>query len=562
MMPNVGSQAPHTHPRASPLASTLGTAIMPSGSGTHRWYITLTVLALAGTAGFWARWPSPFNRQHPFLYGLTTLSIAYYLVVWFARWFSLRNMRRPIPIEAEPGLRVGVATSFVPAVEPRAMLEQTVRNLVALEYPHDTWVLDEGNDPEIQALCSRLGAIHFSRAGNTAYQAPSGPFAARTKHGNYNAWLDAVGYARYDVVATFDPDHVPERTYLTRLLGHFRDPVVGFVQAPQVYYNQPASFIARGAAEETYAYYSSHLMASYGLGHTIVIGSHTAHRVSALQSVGGFPPHDAEDLYLTMVYRASEWRGVYVPEILAMGLAPVDWSAYLRQQMRWSRAVVDLKRHAFTKLAGSLSLLEKALNLFHGTYYLRPVLVLAFFIVAVGMVVQNDGVRFLEWGPLTVLLGLAVLLSAIDRFRTRFFLDPKRESTFAWRGHLLQIAKAPHVAVAVLEGLRDKRVDYVTTTKLSTGKQPRALAPPHLALAMIMAAALGIGYGVHGPIQPSLVLIALGFMGVSLALAWTETRNFPPPFDPALLAERRRQMADLLAPAAPPVTEATAPGIR
>jgi cellulose synthase (UDP-forming) len=340
---------------------------------------------------------------------------------------------------------------------------------------------------------------------------------------------------------------------------------VAYVQAPQVYYNQRASFIARGAAEETYAYYSSHLMASYGLGHTIVIGSHTVHRVRALESVGGFPAHDAEDLYLTMVYRASEWRGVYVPEILAMGLAPVDWRAYLRQQVRWSRAVLDLKRHAFTKLAGSLSPLEKALNLFHGTYYLRPLLLLAFFVVAVAMVVQNDPVSFLEWRPITALLALAVLLGVIDRFRARFFLDPKRESGLTWRAQLLQIAKAPHLAVAVIDVLRDRRVEYVTTTKLATGRAPLTLAPPHLALAAIMAVALGVGYALGGPIQPSLLVLALGVIGVSFALAWTEAWTFPPPFDPTLLPRRRREMADLLppAPAAPPAeNEPSTHGIR
>ena len=94
------------------------------------------------------------------------------------------------------------------------------------------------------------------------YQAPSGPYAARTKHGNYNAWLDRVGFSHYDLLVAFDPDHVPDRHYLTQTLGYFVDPRIGYVQASQAYYNQRASFIARGAAEETYAYYSSTQMAN------------------------------------------------------------------------------------------------------------------------------------------------------------------------------------------------------------------------------------------------------------------------------------------------------------
>ena len=39
---------------------------------------------------------------------------------------------------------------------------------------------------------------------------------------------------------------------------------------------------------------------------------------------------------LTLMYRASRWHGVYVPQILALGLTPVNWYDYLRQQVRWS----------------------------------------------------------------------------------------------------------------------------------------------------------------------------------------------------------------------------------
>ena len=58
---------------------------------------------------------------------------------------------------------------------------------------------------------------------------------------------------------------------------------MAYVQAPQAYYNQKAGFVARGAAEETYAYYSSVQMASYGLGYPVIVGRHNTHRLSALK---------------------------------------------------------------------------------------------------------------------------------------------------------------------------------------------------------------------------------------------------------------------------------------
>ena len=53
------------------------------------------------------------------------------------------------------------------------------------------------------------------------------------------------------------------------------------------YSNQQASFIARGAAEETYDFYSSVQMACYGKGFPLIIGCHNTHRLCALRECGG-----------------------------------------------------------------------------------------------------------------------------------------------------------------------------------------------------------------------------------------------------------------------------------
>jgi len=517
--------------------------VLVPGSARYGEYLLLGLLALVGTVGFFIVWPGFFNRRYPIPYFLVTLALIYYLTVWAARWIALRTMRRPQHLDLAPDLRVAVVTSFVPDLEPTEMLEQTVRHLVAIEYPHDTWVLDEGNDPSVRELCARLGAIHFTRKHLPEYQGDEGVFAANTKHGNYNAWLNERGYDRYDMVVTFDPDHVPEPDYLTRLLGHFRDPSIGYVQAPQVYYNQEASFIARGAAEETYAYHSSHLMASCGLGHTVVIGSHSAHRVTALRAVGGFPAHDAEDLYLTMVYRAHGWHGVYVPEILAMGTAPVDWAGYLGQQRRWARSVLDLKRTVLPALFGNLTVTERVLNFFHGSYYFRPLLLFPVYLSLLVLLILNAVPSFLQPAPAGALVGLGLLLAAIDRFRQHFFLDPTREGGIHWRALLLQIAKAPHLAAACFDFALSRRVGYTITPKVRKGRPARALTIFHSGVVAAILGAATVGYLRHDRLEPTLAVLAAAFMAISLLLIWTQWWRFPAPYDPALFAARRRAMA-------------------
>ncbi len=259
----------------------------------------------------------------------------------------------------------------------------------------------------------------------TISRRPRDRFATGTKYGNYNAWLSQIGSRQYQILAAFDPDHVPEKSYLTRVLGYFRDPLVAYVQAPQVYYNQDASFIAQGAAEESYAYYSTHLMASYGLGQTILVGSHTTQRISALMEVGGFAAHDADDLLITLRYRASRWEGIYLPEILALGMTPVDWDGYLRQQIRWVRSVIDIKLHVLPRMMGDLSLADRFLGLFHGAYYLRAFTIPIAYAVLADLLLSGRSPAYLGIIPLACLAALMVFLATVGLFRRRFFLDPQ-----------------------------------------------------------------------------------------------------------------------------------------
>src|SRR5262249_1427998 len=141
-----------------------------------------------------------------------------------ARWFTLPMMRRPQAMARREGLKVAVVTTIVPGAESIEMLEETARALVALDYPHDTWVLDEGDADEVRALCRRRGAMHFSRKDLIHYQARDGVFKARSKHGNYNAWLYEIGFDRYEIIAAFDPDHVAAPSFLSHVLGYFDDP--------------------------------------------------------------------------------------------------------------------------------------------------------------------------------------------------------------------------------------------------------------------------------------------------------------------------------------------------
>ena len=462
------------------------------------------------------RWGSaswlPYLFGIPFLIGLG---------MYEARWLTLPLMRVPLHLPARSGWRVGVATSFVPGLEPFEMLEETVGALVAMDYPHDVWVLDEGDDAQVKALCRRLGAHHFTRRGRATYLTDGGIYAAKTKHGNYNAWLDAVGFDRYDVIVNVDPDHIPEPYFLDRLLGYLGDEEVGYVQAAQVYYNQSASFIARGAAEETYAYYSSVQMSSCALGYPIVTGCHTVHRAAALREVGGFAPHEADDMLITVKYRAAGWRGVYVPETLARGLTPVDWPSYLKQQRRWARSVLDVKFRELPREMRRLQPSERVVSTFHGLYYLHGLASALSAVVLTYALAAGAGRPALDLSVLGLLLILALPLQLCDFFRQSFFLNRAEEWGFHWRAGVLRFAKWPWVLLALFDALSGRTLVYTTTSKVRASARSWTPAIPHIVVGVMVATAWVVGMRGGHLDSPMLHLIAGFFVFLSFGIAVT-----------------------------------------
>jgi cellulose synthase (UDP-forming) len=480
----------------------------------------------------------------PLFFSLVTIVLGLKLIEHFARLLMLPLMRKPKPLTARPGYTVAAVTTFVPGEEPVEMLERTLKAMLALEYEHDTWVLDEGDDESVRALCLKLGAHHFSRKNLAQYQTERGVFRRNSKHGNYNAWLYEVGFDGYDIVSAFDPDHIPQESFLMEVLGYFADPEVGYVQAPAAYYNQRSSFIAAGAAEETYSYYSCTQMAAYALGYPFVTGCHNTHRTLALKEVGGLAPHDADDLLITLFYKNRGWRGVYVPQILARGLTPVDWAGYLTQQLRWSRSIIDVKLRLHRSLARDSSLKDRLITFMDVAVYLQSSLTWLLYLALLSVMLVTDArLTALSYRTAYEFAALCAVLQLCVFYRQRFYLEPRREWGIYWKARILRYAKWPYTLLALVDVARGRRVPYILTRKIkSEGRQ--FLLWPHALVALLISAAWVIGVSGGRTLHPLLHLSAAAVVIGSLALLLSEHMSFPDPYvkSPALLIRRGRRI--------------------
>ncbi len=491
-------------------------------------FILLTLLGFSAILYFMSYWFSFEDWLYdPAGFSIMTLMLLVILSNNQGRWFLLLYMRKPRPMTPRRSWKAGVATTFVPDGEPLDMLEATLRALMDLDYPHDTWVLDEGDDDQVKALCRKLGANHFSRRNLPHYQTKRGTFQSWSKHGNYNAWLHEIGFDRYDIITAFDPDHVPEPAFLSNVLGYFEDPEVGYVQVAQAYHNQKASLVARGAAEETYAYYSSIQMASYGIGHPIIVGCHNTHRVTALKEIGGFAPHDADDLLMTLLYQTRGWKGVYVPQILAKGLTPVDWNGYLRQQRRWARSVLDVKFRTYPKLSKDLPFRARVISVLHGLNYMHRSIIILIGVILMGFMLST-GIRpqVVSYSTVPKLLILYAALQVCEFYRQRFYLDSRREWGLHWRVALLNYGKWPYLILALFDVLLNRKIPYALTRKVRAVSKNYTLLIPHMVVFVLISISWAIGAFYGHAVHPTLHILAALVLTGSLALILTEHLGF------------------------------------
>ena len=269
--------------------------------------------------------------------------------------------RDPVPVTAEHGTRVAFLTSFVPGKEPIAMVRATLEGAVRIRHQGtmDVWLLDEGDDAEVKELCARLGVRHFSRKGIEKWNQPKGAFRARTKHGNYNAWLDAHG-DDYAFMACVDTDHVPLPNFLERMLGYFRDPDVSFVVGPQVYGNYDCP-VTKAAESQQFLFHALIQRAGNAYGSPMFVGTNNAVRISAIKSIGGLYDSITEDMATGFeLHRhrnpatGRKWGSVYTPDVLAVGEGPNAWTDFFTQQLRWSRGTYETIIGQFWKAPFSL----------------------------------------------------------------------------------------------------------------------------------------------------------------------------------------------------------------
>jgi len=480
-------------------------------------YVLLLGLWVVVNVRFWVFWLASAHRGVLLLWIPTTLAFAYLLTgLPTFYWFYVGRMRRPRQVPAPPGLRVAMITLCVPSHESIDIIERQLRAITAVRYPHDSWVLDEGADANIERLARSLGVHYFTRKGVPRWNQPGPPFQARTKAGNVNAWLDALKRAGddYEFFVQLDIDHRPRPEYLDRTLGQFIDPAVAWVQAPSVNANLE-SWTARGQAEHDVVLQGPLQMGFYGhSGTPFIIGSHTTYRTAAVRAIGGFQPTRAEDHLDTVVLSAAGHTGVYVPEILAEGDGPEDLGTYLGQQFAWAYSMVQILLFHMPRLLRRYTWRQSTQFLIAQSWYTFWSLTIAvLWLLPIAALYSDRPITTIPLGEFLAYYLATVMTSTLMWWASRHWFQPA-EVRLSWRGVVLEVARWPIVLLAVINVILGIRRPYMITRK---GGKARAV-PSGLRLYGLFFGIVAFGLGAvliycvgirHGQAQGYLGLVLL-----------------------------------------------------
>lgn len=413
-------------------------------------------------------WFRAAHVAQPVLFVTLSLAFWYGISRIVLGWVNYAAMAKPRPQPPPQGLRVAIFTTSAPG-EPLAMFERTLAACARIRYPHTTYLLDDTRDPRLREVAGRHGAVWLELMGLPG-----------AKAGKINRALELTDE---DFILILDPDHLPFPEFLDRVLGHFMDERVGFVQVSQAYYNQARSFTAAGAAEQTYAFYGPGLMGLYGHGASLAIGANCTFRRAALASIGGHGIGLAEDLVTAIRLHAARWRSVYVPEIVSRGLVPEDLGSFYKQQLKWSRGVYEVAFSELPRLFRTLTWRQRLSYLTIGTYYLCGVttgvfLVFPYLYLWTG--VQPAAMRF--EGFLTAAAPVAAIGLAIYLFVQRWLCEPASERGLHWRGFVLKLTCWPVFLAGTVLAVMRTEVPYIPTAKRAVRGRFVLLAWPQFIL--------------------------------------------------------------------------------
>ncbi len=415
--------------------------------------------------------------------------------------------------------------------EPLDVVRATVLAAKNLDWPAEKlaiYILDDGRREPFRAFAEEAGVGYIIRPDNK-----------HAKAGNLNhAMMKTTG----ELIAIFDCDHIPVRSFLQTTVGWFlRERRLAMLQTPHHFYS-PDPFernlnVFKRMPNEGELFYGVIQPANDLWNGVFFCGSCAVLRRTALQEVGGVAVETVtEDAHTALKMHRRGWSTAFINIAQAGGLATESLSAHVGQRIRWARGMVQIFRLDNPFLGRGLRFLQRLSYAASMLHFLGGIPRIVFLVAPLGYLLFGLHV----FNALPVLALVYWLPHIALALFTNSKLQGKRRFSF-W-SEVYETALAFYIAVPTAVALiSPKHGKFNVTAKGGTVESAAfdsKIARPNLVLALLCIVGLAAGAFRlwKGIGEPSVALLNLFWtchnltiLLAALSVAWEQrqVRRFP-----------------------------------
>jgi cellulose synthase (UDP-forming) len=369
--------------------------------------------------------------------------------------------------------------------EPLYILSRTILAAMKIDYPKcklNVYVGDDGSRQEIKDFCDKVGAHYVSREDHS-----------HAKAGNIN---NVLNNSNGEYLLLLDTDMIPKKSIAFDMIYYFEDSKAGFVQSPQVFYNNDVYQInlkVGDAVPNEQDFFMRDILEKRAAYNAVLhVGSNAIFKRAAIEDIGGIPTKSiTEDMATGMLIQAKGYNSYFVNKPLAIGLTVETIGDLVKQRDRWLRGSIQVsKKYHPLKIKG-LNLMQRIIY-FDGLLYWSFGLQKMIYTISPFLYLLFGIALFDANGFEIVLAFLPYFLANILYFRR----VSKRKRNITW-SHIYDMALAPHMAFAFLtEVIANRTIKFNVTRKDVMVKKNVfnfRLAFPHIILLALTIVSLVLG---------------------------------------------------------------------
>jgi cellulose synthase/poly-beta-1,6-N-acetylglucosamine synthase-like glycosyltransferase len=250
---------------------------------------------------------------------------------------NLVKRRRSSVASVKCDSKLPFVSVIVPAKNEERVIGRLLRSLLKINYPSslmEILVVDDNSTDRTYEICQKFvdgnpGRIRVFRRSKCSTKASALNFG--------------LGFAKGDLVATFDADSLPEFNVLLNVVKYFKDPKVAGVQGTIFCSNSDENMLTRFLSLERSIQYQVYQNGKDCLGLFVSLnGTCQFIRRSVLMGLGGWNETSlAEDMELSLRLAERDYKVRYAVDVKTHEESPNDISGLMRQRTRWFRGNIE-----------------------------------------------------------------------------------------------------------------------------------------------------------------------------------------------------------------------------